>query len=186
MGVTSWVGTVYHSGAPEFTPRFKWGSCYSIFSFTFCRLLCVLLYFFFWSLCCLSFNIRILNTSLVSSNSSVIRYIWLSGMQPKKRLIDLLEKMKCKQTFNTLNFTPMFGGICVTYLLVTFCVMLCLCVLFVFVLCLVWLILPASVSELSFLIVPSVFSNIYLSRQCIYILLIVPAPRRIKLKHKNL
>ena len=26
-------GTAYPSGAPEFTPGFQWGSCYSIFSF---------------------------------------------------------------------------------------------------------------------------------------------------------
>jgi hypothetical protein len=34
---------------------FQWGSCYSIFSFMcmFCRSLFVLLYFFFWPLCCL-------------------------------------------------------------------------------------------------------------------------------------
>jgi hypothetical protein len=45
---------------------------YSIFSFMckFCRSLFVLLYFFFWSLYCLFFDIRILITPLVSSNSS--------------------------------------------------------------------------------------------------------------------
>jgi hypothetical protein len=38
----------------------------------FCRSLFVLLYFFFWPLCCLFFfNIRILITPLVSSNSSI-------------------------------------------------------------------------------------------------------------------
>ena len=48
-------------------------SCYSIFSCMrmFCRSLFVLLYIFFWSLCCLFFfDIRILITPLVSSNSS--------------------------------------------------------------------------------------------------------------------
>ena len=51
---------------------FYWGSCYSIFSFIcmFCRSLFVLLYFFFWSLCCLFFfDLRILITPLASSNS---------------------------------------------------------------------------------------------------------------------
>ena len=46
---------------------------YSSFSFIcmFCRSLFVLLYFFFWPLCCLFFfDIRILNTPLVSLNSS--------------------------------------------------------------------------------------------------------------------
>ena len=36
----------------------------------FCRSLYVLLYFFFWPLCCLSFDLRILITPLVFSNSS--------------------------------------------------------------------------------------------------------------------
>jgi hypothetical protein len=47
--------------------------CYSIFSFIcmVCRSLFVLLYFFFWPLCCLFFfDIRFLITPLVSSNSS--------------------------------------------------------------------------------------------------------------------
>ena len=45
---------------------FWWGSCYSIFSFMclFCRSLFVHLYFFFWLLCCLSFDVWILITSL--------------------------------------------------------------------------------------------------------------------------
>ena len=62
----------YPSAAPEFTPRFQWGSCYSIFSFMcmFCRSLFVLLSFFFWPLCGLFFDLRILITPLVSSNSS--------------------------------------------------------------------------------------------------------------------
>ena len=67
MGGTSQTGTAYHSGAPEFTPGSWWGSCYSIVSFMcmFCRSLFVLLYFFFWSLCCLLFfDLRILITSL--------------------------------------------------------------------------------------------------------------------------
>ena len=61
-------GTAHPSGAPEFTPGYQWGSCYSIFSFIcmFCRSLFVLLYFYQWPLCCLLFDIR----SLVSSNSS--------------------------------------------------------------------------------------------------------------------
>ena len=55
-------------------PGFWWGSCYSIFSFIctcmFCRSLLVLLYFFFRPLWCLFFfNIWILITPLLSSNS---------------------------------------------------------------------------------------------------------------------
>ena len=43
-GATSGAGTAYPSGAPECTPRFQRGSCYSIFSFRcmFCRPLFVL------------------------------------------------------------------------------------------------------------------------------------------------
>ena len=82
-GVTSGAGTAYPSGAPEFIPGFQWGSCCSIFSSMcmFCRSLFVLWYFFFWPLCCLSFDIRILITHLVSSNSSclvaIILYVLL-------------------------------------------------------------------------------------------------------------
>jgi hypothetical protein len=69
---TSSTGTAYPSGAHAFITGFKWGSCYSIFNFMciFCRSLFVLLYFIFWSLCWLFFfNLRILITTLVSSNS---------------------------------------------------------------------------------------------------------------------
>ena len=72
-GATSGAGTAYPSGASTFIPGFYWGSCYSIFSFMcmFFRSLLILLSFFFWPLCCLiSFDIRILITPLVSSNSS--------------------------------------------------------------------------------------------------------------------
>jgi hypothetical protein len=49
LNFTSGAGTSYPSGAPEFTPGFWCGLCYSIFSFIcmFCRSLLVLLYFFF-------------------------------------------------------------------------------------------------------------------------------------------
>ena len=53
-----------HMSSPR--DRFLVGFCYSIFSFMcmFCRSLFVLLYFFFWPLCCLFFfDIRILITS---------------------------------------------------------------------------------------------------------------------------
>ena len=72
-GAVSGAGTAYPSGAAEFTPGFKWCSCYSTFRFLcmFCRSLFVLQYFFFCPLCCLFFfDIRILITPLVSLNSS--------------------------------------------------------------------------------------------------------------------
>ena len=75
-GVTSGAGTSYSSGAHEFTSSFEWGSCYSIFS-SICMFCCsqfVLLYFFFWPLCCLFFiDIRFLIGPLVSSNSSSLQ-----------------------------------------------------------------------------------------------------------------
>ena len=60
----------YKNSAPEFTPGFKWGSCYSMFSFI-CMYFRSLLSVFIWSLCCMFFlDLRILITPLVSSNSS--------------------------------------------------------------------------------------------------------------------
>ena len=73
MSATSGVGTAYPSGAPGFTPWFQWDSCYSIFSFRymFCSSWFVLLFFFYWPWCCLFFfDLRVLITLLVSSNSS--------------------------------------------------------------------------------------------------------------------
>ena len=67
------AGTAYPSGAPEFTPGFQSGSCYSIFSFlcSVLQIVVVFLYFFFWLLRCLSFiDLWILITTLVTSNSS--------------------------------------------------------------------------------------------------------------------
>jgi hypothetical protein len=57
----------------EYTGWLTRDQTFQIFSFMcmFCRSLFVLLYFFFWPLCCLFyFDIRILITPLVSSNSS--------------------------------------------------------------------------------------------------------------------
>jgi hypothetical protein len=50
----------------------SWSSCYSILSCmcVFCRSWLVILPFFFWPLCCLFFDLRILTAPLVSSNSS--------------------------------------------------------------------------------------------------------------------
>ena len=66
----------YPSGASEFTPGFQsqWGSCYSIFSFMcmFCRSF-ILFTFFCSPLCCLFFfDLWILITPFVSSNSSLL------------------------------------------------------------------------------------------------------------------
>ena len=70
--VTRGAGTAYISGAPEFTVGFKMCSRYSIFSFMcmFCRSLFVLLPCFVWPFYCLSSDLRILTTPMVSPNSS--------------------------------------------------------------------------------------------------------------------
>ena len=82
-GTSSGAGTAYPSGAPEFTPGF-----YSIFSFMcmFCRSLFVLLSFFFLPSCCLSFDLRILITHLVSSNSSCANILCLGVFEIPKYL----------------------------------------------------------------------------------------------------
>jgi hypothetical protein len=68
MGVTSGAGTAYTSGAPDFTPVFSGVDVARYLIFVYCfvdRRLS------FLSLCCLFFfDLRILITPLVSSNSS--------------------------------------------------------------------------------------------------------------------
>jgi hypothetical protein len=94
-------GTAYPSGAPEFTPSFSGVrvtrsilSCMCIF----CRSLVVLLSFFFWPLCCLSFfDLRILITPLVSSNSScqTIRHYNKNDLITKKHEVNKTIKKCC-------------------------------------------------------------------------------------------
>jgi hypothetical protein len=73
------------------SPVFSVVSCYSIFSFMciFCRSLFVLLYFFFWTLCCLFFDLQILIIPLVPSNSSYRAQYWACNhtkeIEDKKR-----------------------------------------------------------------------------------------------------
>ena len=75
MVATSGAGTADPSGAQEFTPVFSGvrATRSLVFMCMFCRSLFVLLYIFFWPLCCLFFfDIRILIDPLVSSNTSYI------------------------------------------------------------------------------------------------------------------
>ena len=67
-GATSGAGTAYHSGTPEFTPIFS-GVHVTRVTLVLCAC-CVdrCLSFFFWPLCCLSSDLRLLITPLVSSN----------------------------------------------------------------------------------------------------------------------
>ena len=71
MGATGGTGTGYPSGTPEFTPTFLLGlMLLDLLCVCYVDRYLILLYFFFQPLCCLSFDIRILITPLVSSNSS--------------------------------------------------------------------------------------------------------------------
>ena len=62
--VTSVVGTAYPSGAPEFTLVFYCVTRSLVLCVMFCRPLCVILSFYFWHLCCLSFELLTLITPL--------------------------------------------------------------------------------------------------------------------------
>ena len=64
MRITCWAGTAY----PVFTPDVLIARSL-VFCVMFCRWLFVLLFFFVWPLYCLWFDIRLLITSLVSSNT---------------------------------------------------------------------------------------------------------------------
>jgi hypothetical protein len=55
----------------------------------FCRSLFVLLYFFFWSLCCLFLDIRILITPLVSSSSLSSSRLWFLNDENRAKQIRL-------------------------------------------------------------------------------------------------
>ena len=73
-GVTSETGTIYPSGAPKFSPDVWWESFVLLdhqFSVQCFVDRCFRSSCFVWPLCCLSFfDLRILITSLVSTNSS--------------------------------------------------------------------------------------------------------------------
>ena len=93
------------SGAPEFTP---------VFICMFCRSLFVLLYVFFWSFCCLFFfDIQILITPLVSSNSSLNLLFLYIGV-----LISI---------FNVFSYFLMIHG-CINRLVYILCLFICLMV----------------------------------------------------------
>ena len=71
----------------------------------FCRSLFVLLYFFFWPLCCLFFfDIRILITSLVSSNSSCVPNVSsISALSIIDYLFGIFKLFLCAQCFQYLS-----------------------------------------------------------------------------------
>ena len=120
----------------------------------FSRSLFVLLYVFFWPLCCLFFfDIRILITSLVSSNSSYL-YLMLYNVISEWDLLDKWDESNTHifrgKDNTTLNiYTD--ETTCLTH------IVLC-CVLF---LRLVYPMFPVSL-DCPFLIATSVFSTVYL------------------------
>ena len=75
-GVTSGAGNVYTSGAPEFTPDFSAVRVTrSLIQYVmFCITLFVLLSFFFWPLCCLSFDLRNLITPFLITQFAGFKY----------------------------------------------------------------------------------------------------------------
>jgi hypothetical protein len=81
-------------------PVFSGISCYSIFSFMsmFCRSLFVLLYSFFWPLCCLFFDIRILITPWTSSSGISYQlytpYAGAAGKFPMAKLKSYVVKFR--------------------------------------------------------------------------------------------
>ena len=74
--VTSGAGTAYHSGTHEFHTVFPRSF---VFCVVLCRSLFIHLSFFIWVLWCLSLELRILITHLVSSNFSKHTYIYHIG-----------------------------------------------------------------------------------------------------------
>jgi hypothetical protein len=77
--VTSAAGNANPSGAPEFIPDSKWGTYCSIVCLQYFVDLCLFPWpFFFWTLYCMPFDLRIMIAPLVSSKCSCQ---WLSAGQ---------------------------------------------------------------------------------------------------------
>ena len=94
-------GTAYPSGANEFTPDFQWGSFYSIFSYVLQIVVCPSN---FWPLCCLSFDLRILITPLVSSNCSYLNNI------PKTAILTFVLFLKQSLYISTTSSSLLIGN----------------------------------------------------------------------------
>ena len=96
----------------------------------FCRSLFVLLSFFFWSLCCLFFfDIRILITPLVSSNSSYL--VWV--LQIYLCLIAVSARLNLKKRYSVRLYPQLFAGWLISYCVVFDCLRIFLfCFVFAF------------------------------------------------------
>ena len=80
---TCGAGNAYPLAALEFTPCFQRGSCCSIFSLMCSVFYIIVCLFLFFPLYCLSFfDLRLLTTSLVSSNHSYVQQIYMTTMTP--------------------------------------------------------------------------------------------------------
>ena len=97
-GVTCGSGTAYPSGAPKFTS----GSCYSIFCF-----LRNVLWIVAWTFCCLSFNLRLLVTTLVSSSISchLRTQNWYIEKIP---IIPYITNSRNRKTYPKINVSSIF------------------------------------------------------------------------------
>ena len=107
----------------EYTGWLTRDQTFQIFSFMcmFCRSLFVLLYFFFWPLCCLFyFDMRILITPLVSSNSSQ-RLNDTKGDRWENVIVDNMHEIskyllpKLQYTFSTSKTRLHFFCVCLCY-----------------------------------------------------------------------
>ena len=84
-------------------PGLQWGSCYSIFSFL-CSVLQIVVYLFvslFCPLCCLSFDLRLLITPLVSSNFSSKSY-WRQDSKLHSSTINLCNHLVLLDIVNSV------------------------------------------------------------------------------------
>ena len=123
-----------------------------------CRSLFLFLSIFFWPLCCLSFDLRILISLLVCSNSSD-PHVLVGGFICYVYYLYLFAYYKWYQPRLDLHIgSPPFLVRSVLLILLTFCVMY-LC--FVCLLPVSWVSNVAMAVDCPFLIAPSVFSNVY-------------------------
>ena len=93
--VLAGTGTAYPSGAPESTPTHPVFSGVRVARFI-VLLFCRSLWYYFWPLCCLSFfDLRLLTTTLVSSNSSFYQSSEF-GSIPHRGVLDIYEGFMIK------------------------------------------------------------------------------------------
>jgi hypothetical protein len=148
--------------APEFTHGFSGVrvTLYIVFCVMFWRSFFVLLYFFFWSLCCLFFDLRLLIAPLVSSNCScysTFSFICMFCRSLFVLLYFFFWSLCCLSFYLWLLISPLVSSNFSCYLIFSFICMFCrslfvllyfffwsLCCLFFFYL---WLLIAPLVSS---------------------------------------